>query len=126
MVGVRDFGCGISSSNEKVAQHVSGVRESENLGDDLLDDLDSYWDDISGRLMISRMVSDSVIKGMVKAVEQGAEEKIAAKELEVESLKEKMHLFQLGADKSDSCHEMRCEGNSFYPSFTVHLWSMIR
>lgn len=118
MVGVRDFGCGISSSNEKVAQQVSGVRESENLGDDLLDDLDSYWDDISGRLMISRMVSDSVIKGMVKAVEQGAEEKIAAKELEVESLKEKMHLFQFGADKSESCHEMRCEGNSFYPSFT--------
>lgn len=118
MVEVRDFGHRIGSSIEKAAQQVNSVRESENLGVDLLEDLDSYWEDINDRLMISRMVSDSVIKGMVKAVEQRAEEKIAAKELEVESLKEKMHLFQLGADKSESCHEVRSQGNGFYCSFS--------
>ncbi|XP_058196960.1 WPP domain-associated protein [Rhododendron vialii] len=118
MVEVRDFGRRIGSSIEKAAQQVSSVRESENLGVDLLEDLDSYWEDINDRLMISRMVSDSVIKGMVKAVEQRAEEKIAAKELEVESLKEKMHLFQLGADKSESCHEARSQENGFYCSFS--------
>ncbi|KAI8524535.1 hypothetical protein RHMOL_Rhmol13G0156900 [Rhododendron molle] len=118
MVEVRDFGCRVGSSIEKAAQQVSSVRESENLGVDLLEDLDSYWEDINDRLMISRMVSDSVIKGMVKAVEQRAQEKIAAKELEVETLKEKMHLFQLGADKSESCHEARSQGNGFYFSFS--------
>lgn len=118
MVEVRDFGRHIGSSIEKATQQVSSVRESENLGVDLLEDLDSYLEDINDRLVISRMVSDSVIKGMVKAVEQRAEEKIAVKELEVESLKEKIHLFQLGADKSESCHEARSQGNGFYCSFS--------
>mgnify|MGYP004709145393 FL=1 len=63
-----------------------GENVGENLEDELLVDLDTYLDDIDDRLMISRMVSDSVIKGMVNAVEQEAAEKIAAKELKVANM----------------------------------------
>ncbi|XP_073136341.1 WPP domain-associated protein [Henckelia pumila] len=59
-----------------------------NLADEVLEDLEEYWEDIHDRLMISRMVSDSVIKGMVTAVEQEAAERVATKELEVAHLKE--------------------------------------
>lgn len=74
----------------------------ENLGDELLVDLDTYLDDIKDRLMISRMVSDSVIKGMVNAVEQEAAEKIAAKELEVASMKEILKFHNVGFDAIES------------------------
>ncbi|KZV58278.1 WPP domain-associated protein [Dorcoceras hygrometricum] len=59
-----------------------------NLAYEVLEDLEEYWEDINDRLMISRMVSDSVIKGMVTAVEQEAAERVATKELEVANLKE--------------------------------------
>ena len=83
------------------SEHVSnGVKEeSDNLGNVLLDDLDSYLKDIYDRLVISRMVSDSVIKGMVNAVEQEASEKIAAKELEVANLRELLQNHQLGINE---------------------------
>ncbi|XP_073299194.1 WPP domain-associated protein-like [Primulina huaijiensis] len=58
-----------------------------NLADEVLEGLEEYWEDINDRLMISRMVSDSVIKGMVTAVEQDAAERVATKELEVANLK---------------------------------------
>lgn len=76
----------------------SGVKGSD-FGDELVEDFDSYWDDINDRLMISRMVSDSVIRGMVHAVEQEAAETVAAKELEVTSLKESLHFLDVGANK---------------------------
>ncbi|XP_022879371.1 WPP domain-associated protein-like isoform X2 [Olea europaea var. sylvestris] len=73
------------------------IREKEkaNLADKVLENLEDYWEDMSDRLMISRMVSDSVIKGMVNAVEQEAAEKIAAKDLEVAKLKERFLSFNL-------------------------------
>ncbi|KAG1348239.1 WPP domain-associated protein [Cocos nucifera] len=68
---------------------------NENIGNDsafyekfLLDDLDSYWDEINDRLSISRMVSDSVIKGIVNAVVEEAAAKIASKEAEIATLNE--------------------------------------
>nr|XP_010907331.1 WPP domain-associated protein isoform X2 [Elaeis guineensis] len=68
---------------------------NENIGNDsafyekfLLDDLDSYWDEINSRLSISRMVSDSVIKGIVNAVVEEAAAKIASKEAEIATLNE--------------------------------------
>ena len=64
------------------------IQGSENVGDDLLEDLDSYLEDLNDRLTISRMVSDSVIKGIVNAVSQEAAEEVAAKTLEVAELKE--------------------------------------
>ncbi|KAL6998706.1 hypothetical protein U1Q18_046423 [Sarracenia purpurea var. burkii] len=136
MVGVRDFGGGVGLSTDKFEQEFSSVQESENLGVsgdpisvptqdiDLLEGLDSYFEDINDRLTISRMVSDSLIKGMVKAVEQLAEEKIAAKELEVASLKETMYFHRLGADKSEPLGSplaysgVRSEENGLYYSFS--------
>lgn len=73
----------------------------EDLGDEILVNLESYLDDINDRLMISRMVSDSVIKGMVKAVEQEAAEKIEAKEQEVAYLKRCLLLPDVGFGKTD-------------------------
>ncbi|XP_057971931.1 WPP domain-associated protein [Malania oleifera] len=83
-------------------QLCNGAKGSENLGDDLLEDLDSYLEDLNDRLTISRMVSDSVIKGIVSAVEQEASERIAEKELEMVGLKETLHLYCVGEDKNGS------------------------
>ncbi|THG04065.1 WPP domain-associated protein [Camellia sinensis] len=123
MVGLIDVGSVVTSISDGLEQEVSSVRENENLGVDLLEGLDSYLDDINDRLTISRMVSDSVIKGMVKAVERVADEKIAAKELEVASLKERLHFHKLSADESVSSgspmahREQRSLENGLYCSF---------
>nr|XP_027087243.1 LOW QUALITY PROTEIN: WPP domain-associated protein-like [Coffea arabica] len=79
-----------------------GENVGENLEDELLVDLDTYLDDIDDRLMISRMVSDSVIKGMVNAVEQEAAEKIAAKELKVANIKEILKFHNVDFDAIES------------------------
>ncbi|XP_057463704.1 WPP domain-associated protein-like [Actinidia eriantha] len=102
VVGVSDVGIVVSSMTDGFDLEITSVRENGNLGDDLLEDLDSYLEDINDRLTISRMVSDSVIKGMVKAVEQVAAEKVASNELEVIGLKEKLNFHQLGFDTSQS------------------------
>ncbi|CAL5346429.1 unnamed protein product [Camellia sinensis] len=123
MAGLIDVGSVVTSISDGLEQEVSSVRENENLGVDLLEGLDSYLDDINDRLTISRMVSDSVIKGMVKAVERVADEKIAAKELEVASLKERLHFHKLSADESVSSgspmahREQRSLENGLYCSF---------
>ncbi|XP_027089017.1 WPP domain-associated protein [Coffea arabica] len=79
-----------------------GENVGENLEDELLVDLDTYLDDIDDRLMISRMVSDSVIKGMVNAVEQEAAEKIAAKELKVANMEEILKFHNVDFDAIES------------------------
>ncbi|KAG6385248.1 hypothetical protein SASPL_154079 [Salvia splendens] len=53
--------------------------------------------------MISRLVSDSVIKGMVTAVEQDCAERIAAQELEVTSLKERLQSYEVGKSSCSAC-----------------------
>ncbi|KAL4627782.1 hypothetical protein ACB092_05G190600 [Castanea dentata] len=75
---------------------------SEISGDEILEDLDSYFQDIDDRLTISWMVNDSVVSGMVNVVEQEADEKIAQKELEVEKLKHMLHLNHVDADENES------------------------
>ncbi|KAK8968044.1 hypothetical protein KSP40_PGU004328 [Platanthera guangdongensis] len=64
--------------------------ESAHYEKFLLDDFDNYLDEINDRLTVSRLVSDSVIKGMVNAVIEEAAEKVAAKEEEIAILKEKL------------------------------------
>ncbi|KAL7241911.1 hypothetical protein ACSBR1_014482 [Camellia fascicularis] len=114
MVGLTDVGSVVTSISDGLEQDVSSVRENENLGVDVLKGLDSYLEDINDWLTISRMV---------KAVERVAEEKIAAKELEVASLKERLHFHKLGADKSVSSgspmahREQRSLENGLYCSF---------
>ncbi|KAE9594837.1 hypothetical protein Lal_00013215 [Lupinus albus] len=73
-------------------------KENESLGDYILEEMESIWLDIDERLTILRLVSDSVIKGMVSAVEEQAAERIAQKELEVIGLKKILHSFEEGSD----------------------------
>lgn len=94
-------------------QHVDNSQESEVLGDEILENLESYFQDIDDRLTISRMVSDSVIRGMVNAVKEEADEKINQKELEVAKLKDMLHCYHVGADENEflgsplTCHESK-------------------
>ncbi|KAF7842458.1 WPP domain-associated protein [Senna tora] len=73
---------------------------NESLGDSIVEEMESFLIDINERLTISRMVSDSVIKGMVNAIEQEAAERISQKETEVVGLKEKLHIYHVGADET--------------------------
>ncbi|GKV09518.1 hypothetical protein SLEP1_g21004 [Rubroshorea leprosula] len=80
----------------------NGVKENEDLGLDIVNDLDSYLGDINDRLTISRMVNDAVIRGMVNAVEQEVADKIAQNELELTKLRETMQLYHVGSDENES------------------------
>ncbi|KAK4588962.1 hypothetical protein RGQ29_019817 [Quercus rubra] len=102
MEDVRDMDAIVALCRDGLGQHADNLQVSEILGDEILENLDSYFQDINDRLTISRMVSDSVIKGTVDAVEQEAEEKIAQKQLEVEKLKHMLHLNHVGADENES------------------------
>ncbi|KAJ6967175.1 hypothetical protein NC652_004664 [Populus alba x Populus x berolinensis] len=99
----------ISPCNDSMVQLMDDGEENENLGADLLNDLDLYLEDIKDRLTISRVVSDSVIKGIVSAVEQEAAQKIAEKELELTRLKKGLHLYIVGSDDGSVCSGMHQE-----------------
>lgn len=74
----------------------SSFKGSDHVGDDsasyekFILDMDSYWDELNDRLSLSRMVNDTVIKGMVSAMVEEAAEKIASKEAEIAVLNEKL------------------------------------
>lgn len=89
---------------------INGVlKENENPDVDFLEDLDSYWEDINDRLTISRVVSDSIIRGMVTAIESDAAEKIAQKDLELSKIRDTLLLYHVGS-----------EGNESYESRLMH------
>ncbi|KAG7573626.1 hypothetical protein ISN44_As09g018990 [Arabidopsis suecica] len=82
---------------------INGVfKENENPDVDFLEDLDSYWEDINDRLTISRVVSDSIIRGMITAIESEAAEKIAQKDLELSRIKETLLLYHVGSEENES------------------------
>ncbi|XP_011039808.1 PREDICTED: WPP domain-associated protein-like isoform X2 [Populus euphratica] len=115
----------ISPCNGSMVQLMDDGEENENLGVDLLNDLDLYLEDIKDRLTISRLVSDSVIKGIVSAVEQEAALKIAEKELELTRLKKGLHLYIVGSDDgsvcSGMCQEQKNGKNELYSdTFVEH------
>lgn len=60
----------------------------------LLEEMESYWDDLNARLTVSRMVSDSVIKGIVNAIELEASEKVDTKEAEISALKKRLQFYE--------------------------------
>ncbi|CAL9120456.1 unnamed protein product [Musa textilis] len=60
----------------------------------LLEEMESYWDDLNSRLTVSRMVSDSVIKGIVNAIELEASEKVNSKEAEISALKKRLQFYE--------------------------------
>ncbi|KAJ6376790.1 hypothetical protein OIU76_025859 [Salix suchowensis] len=109
----------MSSCNGMMVQHTDGIEESENLGADLLKDFDLCWEDFEDRLTVSRMVNDSVVKGMVSAVEQEAEQKIAQKELELTRLKAELHLYHVGADENDSVCSGMCQEQKNYKKWSL-------
>ncbi|XP_010923691.1 WPP domain-associated protein [Elaeis guineensis] len=82
----------------------------------LLDDLDSYLDEINDRLSISRMVSESVMKGIVNAVVEEAAEKIDSKEAEIASLNER-----LWSSKSDAAISNRLASFVMLPESFVEI-----
>ncbi|XP_068321749.1 WPP domain-associated protein-like [Pyrus communis] len=92
---------GVESCNGDLVQLSNDVKENDNPGLEILQDLDSCWKEINDRLTVSRVVSDSVIKGIVDAVRQEAAEKIAQKELEVTKLKEMLHVSRVGGDENE-------------------------
>ncbi|KAF9588940.1 hypothetical protein IFM89_017619 [Coptis chinensis] len=82
--------CGNGSM--EVSSHCNGVK----IEDEIVANFDSYFEDVDDCLTISRMVNDSVIKGMVNAVTEEAAEKIALKEQEVASLKKRLEFYESG------------------------------
>ncbi|KAK1325607.1 hypothetical protein QJS10_CPA01g00560 [Acorus calamus] len=60
--------------------------------DFIIHDMDDMLDEISARLIVSTMVSDTVIRDKVKEVAK----MMASKEAEVASLKERLHLYEAG------------------------------
>ncbi|KAJ4870973.1 WPP domain-associated protein [Raphanus sativus] len=87
---------------DKLSVEVNGVpKENENLNVDFLEDFDSYWDDVNDRLIISRVVNDSILKGMVTAIESEAAEKIAQKEIELSRARETLSLYHVGSEENN-------------------------
>ncbi|KAK6932058.1 hypothetical protein RJ641_001682 [Dillenia turbinata] len=86
-------------SNGCIQRSVS-VEGNEDRRQLLFDYFESFFNDIKDHLTISRMVSDSVVKGMVNATAQDAAEKIAKKESEVAQLKEQLCFYSGGPDSN--------------------------
>ncbi|KAH9606948.1 hypothetical protein KSS87_009342 [Heliosperma pusillum] len=87
---------------------------SENVEDEIIHDMDMFLEDIDDRLTISRMVSDSVIKGIVTAISQDAAEVVAAKEREVAGLNKVLRSRQCGCGTfSESEIRGEVEGSIF-------------
>lgn len=107
-----DTGAHVLSSSSFKGSDVIG-NESVFYEKFLLDDLDNYWDELNDRLTVSRMVSDSVIKGMVQAVVEESEARIASKEAEIATLNEKLQLFHCNSAKRNmsSLHYNSSEAN---------------
>ncbi|RID69673.1 hypothetical protein BRARA_C01754 [Brassica rapa] len=94
---------GVESNGDGLTVEVNGVvQENENLNVDFLEDLDSYWDDVNERLIISRVVSDSILRGMVTAIESEAAEKIAQKDLELSRARETLSLYHVGSEENEA------------------------
>ncbi|KAL4291461.1 hypothetical protein GQ457_14G011510 [Hibiscus cannabinus] len=103
MESCRDANANDISCDESINGRVDigdPVKDSGELDVDLLHAFDSYVEDISDGLIISRMVNDSIIRGMINAVEQEAADKIAHKELELVRLKEMLKSYHVGPDEN--------------------------
>ncbi|KAI5446809.1 hypothetical protein KIW84_014593 [Lathyrus oleraceus] len=100
----------LNGGGERVCEN-GFKEEGDSLGDHILEEMESFFLDIDERLIISRMVSDSVIKGVVNAVEEQAAERIAQKESEVVGLKEKLGSLCVGLDETKKMwYSVRCNG----------------
>uniref|UniRef100_A0A1J3GN04 WPP domain-associated protein n=1 Tax=Noccaea caerulescens TaxID=107243 RepID=A0A1J3GN04_NOCCA len=93
----------VMAENGSLESQINDVlKENENPDVDFLEDLDSYWEAINDRLTISRVVSDSIIRGMVTAIESEAAEKIAQKDLELSRIRETLSLYHVGSEENEA------------------------
>ncbi|CAI0545549.1 unnamed protein product [Linum tenue] len=94
---------GVGRCNGGLLQHLSNkVEENDNLDVDILNDLDVYSEAIiNDRLTVSRVVNDSIIMGIVSAVQQEASDEIANRDLELARLKETFPPRRLRIDDSE-------------------------
>lgn len=105
--GVNDTNLHTSNGNGfEPKQAVIGVEHNDSFNVEFLEDLDTMMEDIDNRLKVSRMVSDSVIKGIVTAVEQEADEKIKAKDMELAILKRSLQFHNTNEDQET--FEVKC------------------
>ncbi|XP_068654866.1 WPP domain-associated protein-like [Aristolochia californica] len=126
----------ISSSSDTLVHKSSYPEGTENFSDDippyeapLLEEWDSYWEDINGRLTVSRMVTDSVIKGMVSAISEEAAETITMKETEMALLNKKLSSYKSNLrNKELELEGIKCifplsssHTNDEWKSFKEHL-----
>lgn len=101
----------VMEGSERIYDNGSDERSLVGGHIDLVKEMDSFFDDIDERLVISRMVNDSVIKGIVNAVEGQAAERIAQKELEVIGLKKMIDEFRVDSDETKTLSSLihHCE-----------------
>ncbi|KAK4795911.1 hypothetical protein SAY86_028237 [Trapa natans] len=107
----------ISSCSDRPQKVDFVVTQNGNLDVGLLDNLDSSMEDINCPLAISRMVSDSVIRGLVGAVEQEAAYTIAVKESEISRLKERLLSRNMFANENIT---IECPSCTFVGGSTEH------
>ncbi|KAL4200713.1 hypothetical protein AMTRI_Chr02g254940 [Amborella trichopoda] len=97
---LEEMDSGFIQASEGFLPLISSFKENDCFQDDSASyerflapyDTDSFFDDLANRLIISRMVNDSVVKGIVNAVKEEADERISEKEAEIESLRENLSL----------------------------------
>ncbi|CAA6668082.1 unnamed protein product [Spirodela intermedia] len=85
----------ITSCSPRSSEHdLDSDVDSANMENLLLEDLDLYMDDINSRLIVSRMVGNSVIRGMVNAIAEDSAETISSKEAQIEELNRRLQLYE--------------------------------
>lgn len=106
--GVNDLNvCTLCGNHLGPKQGGTSMEHSENFNVEFLDDFDTMMEDVDNKLRISRMVSDSVIKGIVSAVEQETNEKIKAKDMEIASLKRSRSFLNVNVDQIESTSDFK-------------------
>ncbi|GAB2267667.1 hypothetical protein Dimus_002651 [Dionaea muscipula] len=93
----------------RVAVSSGGVGDNEDVEGGILEDFDSYCQDINDRFTISRMVGDIVMKGTVKEVFEAAAGMVAGKELQVAQLNEEQRLQRLACDELSASNVVLCD-----------------
>ncbi|CAA7404911.1 unnamed protein product [Spirodela intermedia] len=85
----------ITSCSPRSSEHdLDSDVDSANMENLLLEDLDLYMDDINSRLIVSRMVGNSVIRGIVNAIAEDSAETISSKEAQIEELNRRLQLYE--------------------------------
>ncbi|KAJ1261336.1 hypothetical protein BS78_09G021800 [Paspalum vaginatum] len=112
----------------------AGVQTETSCGADMLflDNMDSYWDELTDRLHVSGVVTGAVIKGILADVQQEAASQIALKHAEIESLNQKLLQLQNGSSsfsegrdrRHDEFYSIRQQLDSISKSLLNSEWGL--